>query len=81
MDFVFTNYLSAVYPTLEQFKAALCHLDVQVITNDLILDSKYIPYFVVMFRSESPTYTEWVTLLDAKEPIIVSGEHWSYKAL
>jgi len=81
MDFLFINHGSVSYPSLNDFKNALSHLNVRVFTNDLILDSNPIPYFAVEFMDTCETYSSWVEMYERNDPILVSTDIWTYRAI
>ena len=73
-NFICSDKESVRYPTLQDIKVALGNIDATVSSNKHLKNGKRVPFFVIVFNSECPTYRNWCNI----NTFVIEGEGWTY---
>jgi hypothetical protein len=73
-EFICFDNDSTTYPSLTEFGNALGSIHAKLIINELVLNGKNIPYFLIQFHSKCDIYNDW----SKRKRFTLSGDGWSY---
>jgi len=73
-EFICFDHDSTRLPTLHEFSTSLGSIHAKLIINNLVMNSKKVPYFLIQFHSKCDIYDDWCK----RKKFILRGDGWTY---